>query len=83
MHKIIKVALAALATAGSGASTQAATNDEATPDVLAGNCIRAFGTGLGPNDLIVDTQGMISRTVNPTTPPIRVACDSSCSNNNC
>jgi hypothetical protein len=81
MNNASKVTLVAAAAFGLATAANATVSKEAVPAAPSLKAIE--GTGLLPKDIMVDALGMIQRSVKPTTPPIRIACDSGCPSNKC
>jgi hypothetical protein len=77
MQVLKGLVLVALAGIGVVGAADATTSTTSSIDQL-----RAATSGnlLGPQDLVVDIDGKISRSVKPSTPPVRLACDSGCNN---
>jgi hypothetical protein len=76
-----KITIVAAATIAIAASASAAVSDGSKP--VSQSAAMSKGTGLLPKDIIVDSLGMIERSIKPSTKPVRVACDANCSSNRC
>jgi hypothetical protein len=81
MNNATKVTLVAATAIGIATAANAAVSKEPAQAAPLSTAIE--GTGLLPRDLVVDALGMIRKSVKPSTPPIRLACDSGCPGNKC
>jgi hypothetical protein len=82
MKRLSNLTLAVLAAVGAvnlTDSTHPGGEIKLQDDSVGHGSLNSGPTGLNPSDLVVKDDGTIARSVQPSTPPVRVACDANCS----